>query len=450
MNIAVIGGCGYVGLITGLGFAELGHRVTAIDADAARVALHQGGGTHIYEDGLPELLHRLLDGGGIRFTTESSSGIADADVIFVAVESPTGVDGAADLSQVRGVASELASSAPSGAVIVIKSTVPIGAIEKMSQAIKERNSGAEPPEIIVNPEFLSEGNGLRDFFNPDRIVIGGGSDKARRIMRDLYAPFLRGGEGSPGDREMARDVPYLEVPVAEAQMIKYASNAYLASRISFVNEIASICEAVGADVTRVTSAMGMDPRIGPSYLRPGIGFGGPCLEKDLDALVEFARDHRYEPEYLTAIRARNDQQMNLVLDRAGEMLDGGVAGRRICLLGLAFNPGTNDVRTSLSLRIARSLMDAGASVAGHDPVAIDEARELMPDIDYRTDPYDAASDADLLLVLTAWPAYRKLDPGRLREAMRTPRVFDGQNALDRAGLTEAGFSVRSVGRPDID
>ena len=446
MNIAIIGGCGYVGLITGLGFAELGHRVTAIDADAERVSLHQGGGSHIYEDGLQELQRRLLAEGSISFTTDLATGISDAEIIFVAVGSPAGIDGAADLTQVRAVSAELAEQASPGAVIVIKSTVPIGAIELMAQTVKERNSGSDAPEIVVNPEFLSEGKGLFDFFNPTRIVIGGGSEITRAKMRDLYEPFTRGGGAGDGP-QMLRDVPYLEVPIAEAQMIKYASNAYLASRISFVNEIASICEVVGADVTSVTAAMGLDPRIGPSYLRAGIGFGGPCLEKDLDALVGFARDHDYEPGYLNAVRSRNDQQIESVISRATEMLGGDVSGKRICLLGLAFNPGTNDVRTSLSLRIAKSLIDAGASVAAHDPVAIEEARQLMPEIDYRDDLYDAASGADLLLLLTSWPEYGDLDGGRLRETMRTPQIFDGQNAMNSGDLVASGFGYRSIGKP---
>ena len=446
MNIAIIGGCGYVGLITGLGFAELGHRVTAIDADAERVSLHQGGSSHIYEDGLQALQGRLLAEGSINFTTDLTTGIAEAEIIFVAVGSPAGIDGAADLTQVRAVSAELAELASPGAVIVIKSTVPIGAIELMAQTVKERNSGADAPEIVVNPEFLSEGKGLYDFFNPTRIVIGGGSESTRAKMRDLYEPFTRGG-GSGDGLQMLRDVPYLEVPIAEAQMIKYASNAYLASRISFVNEIASICEVVGADVTSVTAAMGLDPRIGPSYLRAGIGFGGPCLEKDLDALVGFARDHDYEPDYLNAVRTRNDQQMESVLTRAAEMLGGDVSGKRICLLGLAFNPGTNDVRTSLSLRIARSLLSAGASIAAHDPVAIEEARQLMPELDYRDDLYDAASGADLLLLLTSWPEYGNVDGGRLRETMRTPLIFDGQNAMDSDDLIATGFGYQSIGKP---
>ena len=446
MNIAIIGGCGYVGLITGLGFAELGHRVTAIDADAERVSLHQGGGSHIYEDGLQKLLSRQLAEGSINFTTDLATGISGADIIFVAVGSPAGIDGAADLTQVRAVSAELAELASPGAVIVIKSTVPIGAIELMAQTVKERNSGDDAPEIVVNPEFLSEGKGLYDFFNPTRIVIGGGSESTRAKMRNLYEPFTRGG-GSGNGRQMLRDVPYLEVPIAEAQMIKYASNAYLASRISFVNEIASICEVVGADVTSVTAAMGLDPRIGPSYLRAGIGFGGPCLEKDLDALVGFARDHDYEPDYLNAVRTRNDQQMQFVLARAAEMLGGSVSGKRICLLGLAFNPGTNDVRTSLSLRIARSLMSAGVSIAAHDPVAIEEARQLMPEIDYRDDLYDAASGADLLLLLTSWPEYANLDGDRLLESMRTPLIFDGQNAMNSGDLVASGFGYRSIGKP---
>ena len=445
MNIAVVGGCGYVGLITGLGFAALGHKVTGIDTDTGRVNLHQSGGTHIYEHGLPELLGRLLKDDQIRFITDLEEGVRDADLIFLAVGSPTGIDGAVDLSQARKVAEGLAHFAPADVLIVVKSTLPIGAIEMMSQIIARGSSAGSGREIIVNPEFLGEGTGVRDFFNPTRIVIGGGSKRALSVMRELYEPFTEAGDDHAGVPPMAHSVPYIETTIADAQMIKYASNAYLASRVSFINEIASVCEAVGSDIATVVNAMGMDPRIGNSYLSPGIGFGGPCLEKDLDALIGFSREHQYEPGYLAAVRARNDQQVGLVLSRAREMLDGTVAGKRICVFGLAFKPGTNDVRTSLSLRIIRSLTDAGALVVGHDPVAIDEARELMPDIEYNDDVYDGANDAELILILTGWNEYRELNLDRLHESMSVPRIYDGQNLISSDLAGRSGFEYRSVG-----
>jgi len=245
---------------------------------------------------------------------------------------------------------------------------------------------------------------------------------------------------------MAHGVPYVETSVADAQMIKYASNAYLASRISFINEVASICEAVGADISTVGNAMGLDPRIGSSYLSPGIGFGGPCLEKDLDALIGFARDHQYEPGYLTAVRARNDQQVGSVLSRARDMLGGSVAGKRISVLGLAFKPGTNDVRTSLSLRIVRSLMDAGAHVIGHDPVAISEARELLPDAEYSDDLYESLGGSDLVMILTAWPEYKSLDPAKFKDVAAHARILDGQNLLDPSVIQSAGIEYQGIGR----
>ena len=446
MNISVVGGCGYVGLVTGLGFAALGHRVVGIDADAERVNLHQGGASHIYEDGLEDELKRLLKEGSIQFGSDIGSGVAEADVIFVAVGSPTGIDGKADLSQVRTVANELAVFARASAVIVVKSTVPIGAIEMMAQMISEKETGDVAREVIVNPEFLGEGTGIPDFFNPTRIVIGGGSDRARSVMRELYDPFINEAVAGDSVPQMAHSVPYVETSVADAQMIKYASNAYLAARISFINEVASICEAVGADISTVGNAMGLDPRIGSSYLSPGIGFGGPCLEKDLDALVGFARDHQYEPGYLTAVRARNDQQVGSVISRARDMLGGSVAGKRISVLGLAFKPGTNDVRTSLSLRIVRSLVEAGAHVVGHDPVAIDEAREIFPDVEYSADLYESLAGSDLAMILTAWPEYKTLATDRFKDVAGHARILDGQNMLDADAMQDAGIEYQGIGR----
>jgi UDPglucose 6-dehydrogenase len=265
-------------------------------------------------------------------------------------------------------------------------------------------------------------------------------------MRELYAPFT-GDAGLTGEvPHMAHGVPYVETTIADAQMIKYASNAYLATRISFINEVASICESVGADISTVAGAMGLDPRIGSTYLSPGIGFGGPCLEKDLDALIGFARDHQYEPGYLTAVRARNDQQVGSVLSRAREMLGGSVAGKKISVLGLAFKAGTNDVRTSLSLRIVRSLTDAGALVTGHDPVAIEEAKLILQGVDYSADLYESLEGSDLAMILTGWPEYRLLDPEKLKATMGVARVLDGQNLLDPDVIRRAGIEYRGIGR----
>ena len=301
-------------------------------------------------------------------------------------------------------------------------------------------------ELVVNPEFLREGSGLYDFFHPDRIVVGGGSDRARQVLRDLYAPFLGSSQIDAADVDISRNVPLIETTVPSAQMIKYGSNAFLATRISFINEIASVCENVGADIKAVVQGLGLDPRIGPGYLNPGIGFGGPCLEKDLLALTSFSESHGYAPGFLESVLDRNDKQVGDVVERALELA--GPAGR-IAVLGLAFKAGTNDVRNSLSIRIILGLLEGGASVCASDPMSISASRGLLPEIDYEEDPYAAASGSDLALVLTNWPEYYDLDRDRLGNAMRNKAVLDGQNVFDPQAMLRAGFRYEAIGRAPV-
>ena len=446
MKLTVVGGCGYVGLITGLGFAELGHDVVAVDADKSKVGPCSKGRPLIFEEGLEEALRRSLDSGRIRFTADLGAGSRDAEVIFVAVGSPARPDGTADLSQIETVALELARVRGHAAIVAIKSTVPVGAVESIRRAFCGDGFEEEDLDLVVNPEFLREGRGLHDFFHPTRIIIGGGSDRARAVMRRLYAPFTQSREAGTGPRDMAEEVPLIETTIAEAQMIKYAANAFLATRISFINEIATVCERVGADVARVIEGLGHDPRIGSSYLQPGIGFGGPCLEKDLRALIESSRRHEYSPPLLEAVVDRNERQVRGVVGKAKRLVGSELPGTCIAVFGLAFKSGTNDVRNSLSMRVVRSLVDEGATVRAHDPVGIPEAHALLPEAAYEPDPYRAVRNATALLILTGWPEYRDLDYELIGGEMRSRNLLDGCNLLDPVEMRRLGFNYVGVGR----
>jgi UDPglucose 6-dehydrogenase len=446
MRITVIGGGGYVGLITVVGFATLGHEVLGVDVDASVVDRLQKGTPSIYEEGLREALVANQATGNIRFSTDLDPQALDADVVFVAVGSPMRSDGSPDLAAISSVTEQLAEGFKRETVVAVKSTVPVGTIAAMRETFQATGNAHSLADLVVNPEFLSEGSGLRDFFYPDRIVVGTSSDRAREVMRDLYAPFLQGGRGLTPEIPMARDVPLLETSVEDAQIIKYASNAFLAMRVSFINEVAAVCDQAGADVANVALGLGYDERIGQRYLEPGIGFGGPCLEKDLRALIYFASERGYRANFLESVLSRNEEQMNHVVQRAREMAGGRLEGKRIAILGLAFKSGTNDVRTSLALRIIHLLANFGATVVAHDPVAIEEAREIAPEIEYGKDPYETTAGADLVMVLTDWSEYHDLDWDRIGRGMRGKSVFDGRNVVDRKACEAAGLRYEAIGR----
>jgi UDPglucose 6-dehydrogenase len=443
MRISVIGGAGYVGLVTAVGLAKLGNQVVGVDVNASVIAQLQSGVSPIYEEGLDDALAACIESGKLRFTHELGDETSEADVVFVAVGSPMRADGSADLAAVSDVVKSLSTLLRGYTVVAVKSTVPVGTIAAMRS---EFETGDSVIDLVVNPEFLSEGSGMRDFFHPSRIIVGTDSVRAREVMRDLYAPFLAGGESISTDLDMARDVPLLETTVQDAQIIKYASNAFLATRISFINEVAAVCDHLGGDISRVVEGIGYDPRIGHRYLQAGIGFGGPCLEKDLQALIYFAAEHGYKASFLESALARNEEQLNVIVQRARELVGGELRGKKIAVLGLAFKGGTNDVRTSLSLRIIHLLMNFGAVVSAHDPVAMDEARKLAPDIEYADDLYASAEGADLVLVLTDWPEYGELDWPRLAKASRGKSVFDGRNVVDQSACEAAGMTYVAIGR----
>jgi len=443
MRITVIGGAGYVGLITAVGFAQLGNDVVAVDINQEAVNLLATGRPIIHEEGLETALNAVISAGTIRFTTDLVDSVRGARVIFVAVGTPPHEDGSPNVTALREVAKNLAATVESGTIVAIKSTVPIGTVSEIEETLAFH--GASDIEVIFNPEFLSEGTALKDFFHPNRIILSASSPRAAATMRELYAPFLSGGGHLHPEIDMKRDVLLVETGIENAQIIKYASNAFLATRISFVNEIASICEHLGADVSMVMKGLGMDPRIGSTYLSPGIGFGGPCLEKDLQALTFSAAIHGYKANFLEAALRRNDDQVNHIIDRALSMCGGSLSGKRIAALGLAFKPGTNDVRSSLSVRIIDRLLNLGAQVAMHDPVAIAEATTLLPAAEPAATPYAAASGADLLLVLTDWPEYKNLDWAKIAASLRGTVIFDGWNSLNPVTIEAAGLAYHSVG-----
>ncbi len=448
MKVTVIGGAGYVGLVTAVGLARLGHDVVGVDINQQVVDLLSTGKNPIHEDGLEEVLTAVLADARLRFTTDIADGVAEAQVVFVAVGTPPHVDGSPDLTALRSVTANLARTVASGTIVAIKSTIPVGAVSEMHETFN--TLGALDIEIVSNPEFLSEGSAIRDFFHPSRIVVGTTSERARGVMRELYAPFLEDGSHMQLDVDISRSVPLVETSAESAQIIKYAANAFLATRVSFVNEIAGICERLGADVTDVVEGLSMDPRIGRGYLSPGIGFGGPCLEKDLQALSYSAAIHGYQANFLEATLRRNDDQINHVVNRAIALCGGSVSGKRVAVLGLAFKPGTNDVRTSLSVRIIDRLQNLGASVAMHDPVAMEEAQVLLPGVEAVPTPYAAADNADLVMLLTDWPEYLALDWPRMSANLRSKVIFDGRNALDAGACIAAGLRYHSVGRAPVE
>lgn len=435
MKVCVIGGAGYVGLVTGLGLAELGHQVTNVDVNADRIRQLSSGEAPIYEEDLTPLLTRHVASGTIRFTTSVDEGMKDCEIAFVAVGTPTRDDGKPDLSQVIQVAEELDHTLAGYTVIVIKSTVPVGTVELFHSILARNHTEGEEFDLVSNPEFLREGNAVYDFFHPDRVVIGTDSDRASRAMDELYAPLT---QANP-------DLPVIRTSVPSAQLIKYASNAFLATRVSFINEIASLCERVGADINEVTQGMGPDPRIGYSYLRAGLGFGGPCLEKDLMALINIAESNSYEPSLLRSVLERNDRQVDEVMGKVKAQTGYLLYQRIITVYGLAFKAGTSDVRNSLSLKVIDRLQREGATVRAHDPVAIEEARLVTTDVELFDDPYAAADNADAALILTAWPEYLDLDFDRIRANMAQPRIVDACNLLSANPALSEGFAYAGVG-----
>jgi UDPglucose 6-dehydrogenase len=432
MHIAVIGS-GYVGLVTGACFSEFGVDVTCVDVAAEKIAQLALGKTTIYEPGLDQLVKKNLQAGRLRFTTDAQSAIEQSLVIFLAVGTPPAADGSADLSYVEEAARQIAEHMDSYKVVATKSTVPVGTGKRLISLIRKHQAKSVNFSVVSNPEFLREGAAISDFMRPDRVVIGGSDEDAIAIMRDLYRPLY------------LIETPFVITSLEGAELIKYAANAFLATKISFVNEIANLCDKVGCDVHEVARAIGMDRRIGGKFLHPGPGFGGSCFPKDTLALSAIGRQFSSPTRIVDAVIEVNYKQRLAMLPKI-ETLVGGLEGKRIAVLGLAFKPETDDMRDAPSVDIVRGLVARGARVSAYDPVAVGEARKVLPEIEYAEDEYEAATGADVLVFMTEWNQFRALDMERIRGLMKVPRIADLRNIYEPADMREMGFQYVGVGR----
>lgn len=432
MKVCVIGS-GYVGLVAGACFADTGNDVTCADISEAKIEALKQNVIPIYEPGLSEIVERNAQAGRLTFTTDVARAIRDNEIIFIAVGTPQDEDGSADLQHVRAVAETIGDNLNGFKVIVDKSTVPVGTADIVSSIVASRATGEFA--VVSNPEFLKEGAAVQDFLKPDRIIIGTDDQRARDIMTRLYAPFQRTSER------------IIFMDVRSAEMTKYAANAMLATRISFMNEIARLSEEVGANVDLVRRGLGSDPRIGNKFLFPGVGFGGSCFPKDLKALIQTGREYNTEMSVLNAVVEVNERQKNRLVERVREVFGDDLSGKRFALWGLAFKPETDDMREAPSIRIVEGLRELGAEVVGHDPIARETAGEVFGDaITFADDNYAAADGADALLIVTEWAQYRTPDFQRLKGLLRQPIIFDGRNLYQPQRVAELGFDHYSIGR----
>lgn len=422
-------GAGYVGLTTAACLADLGNEVRVIDIDETKIRGLRRHRLHFYEPGLREMVERNSKAGRLAFTTAYSEAVAGAGIAFIAVATPEGEGGEANLDHVRSAAASIAEHLTGPLVVVNKSTVPIGTADFVSEVFHKHQPDFQV-DVVSNPEFLREGSALHDFMEPDRIVIGANNEAAADQVAKLYEPL---------------NAPILRYNPYTAEMVKYASNAFLAARISFINEISHICERVDADAKRVAEGMGLDKRIGPYFLDAGIGYGGSCFPKDVTALAAIAERFNYHPELLHAVMAINRDQRTLAVDKLRECL-GTLRGQSIGLFGLAFKPNTDDMREAPSLEIAQLLFKRGASVCAYDPAAGEKAKALLPELDIRRDAYAVARGADAVVVVTEWNEFRRLDLAKLKRTMRRPVVVDGRNIYDPAEMRRLGFVYRGIGR----
>ncbi len=439
MNIAMVG-TGYVGLVSGTCFAEMGVDVTCVDIDKNKIEALKQGRIPIYEPGLEEMVMRNYRGGRLHFTTSLADCLDDVEVVFSAVGTPPDEDGSADLQYVLNVAREFGRNIKKYTILVTKSTVPVGTAKKVKAVIREELESRHvdvPFDVVSNPEFLKEGSAIKDFMGPDRVVIGSESDRARDTMARLYRPFML-----VNNRIIFTDIP-------SAEMIKYAANSMLATRISFMNDIANLCEIVGADVNMVRKGIGSDARIGAKFLYPGCGYGGSCFPKDVKALIRTAQKNGYEMRVLNAVEEVNRMQKSVLFKKLAKYFGGeeNLKGKKVALWGLAFKPETDDMREATSLVLIDLLTTAGVEVSVFDPVAMDECRRRVGDrVRYGKDMYDAVLDADALLLLTEWKQFRLPSWGVLKNIMHTPLIIDGRNIYDPAEMAEAGFDYKCIGR----
>jgi len=432
MNIAVVG-TGYVGLVTGTCFAETGNHVICVDIDANKVQMMKDGKVPIYEPHLDVLFERNIRQGRLSFTTDLVSAIKDAQIIFLALPTPPGEDGSADLKYVLGVADDLGKIITDYKVIVDKSTVPVGTAEKVHAAVAKH--AKVDFDIVSNPEFLREGFAVDDFLKPDRVVVGTSSPRAQKVMEDLYKPFVRQGN------------PIIFMDERSAELTKYAANAFLAAKITFMNEIANFCEAVGADVDKVRIGMGSDSRIGKRFLFPGIGYGGSCFPKDVQALAKSGAEAGYQFQIIESVMKVNEEQKTALMPKIKKHYGGSLKGKHFAMWGLAFKPGTDDMREAPSLTIITPLKAEGATVAAFDPEGMKNVQKMKGDIvRYASDEYDALKDADALIICTEWAEFRTPDMERVKGSLKQPVIFDGRNLYELETMQEKGFTYVSIGR----
>ncbi|MFT7057532.1 MAG: UDPglucose 6-dehydrogenase [Pseudorhodobacter sp.] len=434
MRIAIIG-TGYVGLVSGVCFSDFGHHVVCVDKDPAKLAMLEAGQVPIYEPGLDDLMARNVAAGRLSFTGDLKSAVAGAEAVFIAVGTPTRRgDGHADLTYVYAAAAEIADALTSYTVVVTKSTVPVGTNRKVAEIIAAQNPDAEF-DVASNPEFLREGAAIDDFMRPDRVVVGVESERARDVMADLYRPLY------------LRDFPVVYTGLESAEMIKYAANAFLATKITFINEIAALCEKVGADIKDVSKGMGLDGRIGGRFLHAGPGYGGSCFPKDTRALARIGQEHAVPMQITEAVITINEQVKRRMVDKIMNLCGGSVNGKTVAVLGVTFKPNTDDMREAPSLTIIPAMIGAGATVRVTDPQGLREGKGLLPGVTWCADAYEAAEQADAVVILTEWNEFRALDLSRLAAGMRQAQIADLRNIYDRQTLQDAGFTAHvAIGR----
>jgi len=432
MKIAVVG-TGYVGLVTGTCLAETGNTVVCVDINEQKVKMMQEGRLPIYEPGLEQLFHRNIQQERLHFTTNLAEAIEEAKIIFLALPTPPGGDGAADLSYVLGAAKDIAKLIKSYKVIVTKSTVPVGTADKVTAVLKE-NTDVEFA-VVSNPEFLREGVAVEDFMKPDRVVVGTLDERARKLMGELYGPYVRQGN------------PVIFMDERSSELTKYAANSFLATKISFMNEIANMCELVGADVDMVRKGIGADERIGRRFLFAGIGYGGSCFPKDVQALAKSAEENKYDFKILNSVMEVNELQKHVLVEKVKKYYNGDLKGKHFAMWGLAFKPETDDIREAPALYIIEDLLAAGATVTVFDPEAMENVKKLIGDkVTYAEDQYDALQNADALLIVTEWSVFRTPDFDKLEKLLKTKVVFDGRNLYDLQKMIDCGYYYNSIGR----
>ncbi len=435
MKIAVVG-TGYVGLVTGTCFAETGNRVTCIDIDQTKIEKLSKGQITIYEPGLEKIFIRNLNEGRLHFTTNLAEGIKDAAIIFLALPTPPGEDGSADLKYILGVADDLGKILTDFKVIVDKSTVPVGTADKVAAAIA-KNCKVEFA-VVSNPEFLREGVAVEDFMKPDRVVVGTSNEKAKKVMTELYAPFVRSGN------------PVIFMDEKSAELTKYAANSFLAVKISFMNEIARLCEKVGADVDMVRKGVGSDDRIGKRFLFPGIGYGGSCFPKDVQALVRSSTEVNYDFEILNAVMKVNEEQKLFLMPKINAYFNNNLKGKHFAMWGLAFKPNTDDIREAPALYMIDALTAAGATVCAYDPEGMPNVKQVVGNkIDFAANQYDALKNADALIIATEWSEFRTPEFEKISEMLKNKVIFDGRNVYDREQMKQLGYHYESVGREAV-